>query len=166
MNEYNKLSNKIVQFLEDTEERLFSIVEMADPFSEIKQTIRDLTPNIVTPLYKLYGFGEEHPQEHEHWIVEISANIRKFCYKRIKPRNKVITTKQIMSVMVDKYMDAGEIAEIESNLYKEYGYSKYNNVELYNKIYSILPKLIDYIKAVPEDKRPEMADLVKLLGTM
>lgn len=163
---YNQLSNKIAHFLETAEERLVNIAEMADPFSEIKETIRDLTPNIVTHLYKLYGFGEEHPQEHEYWIAEISANIRKFCYKRIKPRNKVITTQQIMSAMVDKYMDAGEIAEIESDLYKEYGYSKYNNVELYNKIYSTLPKVIDYIKSVSEDKRPEMSELVRIIGKM
>lgn len=146
-------------------EFLYRIFEMAEFSKEIKSQIRSLTPNIVTHLYKIYGFGEcNETTTIHHWVAEISADLRSFCYIQCKHSHKPLTTKEIIDVMKDKYRDAGELASVESSLFKEYGYSKYTNKELYDKIYSILPKLIEYIKSLDKDtERPDLNFMEELI---
>lgn len=139
------------------------IVEHADPRGVIINQIRDIVPNIVTHLYKIYGFGNTNEQTIHHWLAEISANIRSFCYTRIKHTNKPLSTKEIMNVFKDKYRDASELAQVESFLYPEYGYSDIDNETLYNKIYNVLPVIIDYIKSIPANERPQINKLQQLI---
>lgn len=158
-----ELNKWLVEIYGSTKEAILYLKEHADKTNDIKNRIRELVPNIVSHLYKIYGFGEENTNTIHHWLAEISSNLRSFCYTRSKATKRTLSTRQIMNIFLEKYMDAGELASIESSLYKEYGYSKYDNVILYNKIYNALPSLINYIKSIPYNERPNIDKMKELL---
>lgn len=158
------LIEKLHEIINIALDGLQDLKEQADPRGQIIAKIRELTPNIVTHLYKIYGFGNQNSTTIHHWVAEISANLRSFCYTKNKATKRPLTTKEIMNVFKVKYMDASELASIESDLYPEYGYSVLDNVTLYNKIYGILPKLIDYMKSIPDTERPNIENLINLIN--
>lgn len=153
------LKEVLLQALEDIER----LEEQADPRRQIISQIRELAPNIVLHLYKIYGFGDTNPTTVHHWATEISANLRSFCNTKVKATKKTLSTDEIMRVFKEKYMDASELASIESALVLEYGYSELDNVVLYDKIYNVLPKILNYMKSISDRQRPDIDKLMEII---
>lgn len=155
-----KTLNEIIEHLL---EKMDELKEHADPRGVLIDIVRNKTEIIFTHLYKIYGFGEYYPDTVHHWCAEVAGHLISFVYKQYKHSHKYMPIKDIIDAMKSKYVDVREFSSIGGELYSEYGYSKHKDSEMYKFVFEVIPPLVEYLRSLEEDEKPNIEVVEKLI---
>lgn len=156
MEKLNELINMALEGIE-------ILKEHADYRNDLLKEVRDKTPVIFEHLYKIYGFGEQHPKTIHHWCSEVVAYFRTFVYKKYKATKKLMPIKDIKDAMKSKYIDAQEFISIEADVYNEYKYSKHSIEEIYNLTIDSIEPIVQYLRTLDVNEKPDIDKVVKIV---
>lgn len=157
----------ILEQLKETLEKAIGTIEIlqehADPRGVLRELVRDKTEIIFSHLYKIYGFGENHPTTIHHWCAELIGFFNSFVYKKYKHTNKYMPVEDIVDAMKSKFVDVEEFKTIPGDLLGKYGRSVHGNRELYNLILQTIPEIVNYMRSLGEDDIPEPNDVENIV---
>lgn len=165
-----ELIQHLKNILDDTQNTVSEIgdklYEMADPASEIKKNIRNLSPQIFEHIYKIIVYSKypKYQKTAHHWAAEISGALVKFCRKLVKGKNKPLNVNSIVESLISKYMDAGELQDIIFDCKQQYTDVDIKNIDfknVYERILKTLPSLVQYVQSIIDPDVNVIEEIVK-----
>lgn len=146
-------------------ERMEKLFEFADSKARLKQKIEGRAEQIVEHIYKIlmYGNFSEYKDTVHHWAAEIAGGMLKFTHKKLKGKNEVLSTEEMINSIKSKFIDSDEIVDIVydcSRNYKGIDISKLDYDITYNKIFNCLQPLLEYCKST---KNPNLDIVIKII---
>ena len=146
------LIDELQELMDKATDSIESLREWADPRGVLIETIRNLSPIIISHIYKIivYSNNEKYKETAHHWASEVRACLVKFCKKQIKGRNKLIDVNLIVNTIKSKYINSGELQDIIcecEELYPEVPLDNIDFDDVYNRVISTLEPLVSYVQS-------------------